>query len=218
MAIIRGLFSGKIRTFEPSGERTGIYKSAVAAAKVGKLGLEGDQQADKRYHGGLEKALHQFSRRAYETITTEFPSLHSAALPGSFGENLSSDSLNDTNVFIGDIYRIKNVVLQVSEPRKPCWKINRKFDTEQLSVFVEQQRITGWYYRVLEEGELHVGDEMRLEERFNEDASIAKFTRVMTQHRPAMEDINDLLACDGLSPLWNKRLLDRQQFLSNLEN
>lgn len=217
MAIIKGLFSGKIRTFEPGGERTGIYKDAQEAVTVSALGIDGDHQADKRYHGGVDKALHQFSENGYKTLLKYFPSLQNDLSPGSFGENLVSDDLNEANVFIGDIYRLNAVVLQVSEPRRPCWKINRKFSTENLSVFVEQQGITGWYYRVLEPGTIRTGETFSLEERINENASIARFTQIANEHRPTLDDLREILSLRGLSANWKKRLEKRLEFLACLK-
>ena len=217
MAIVAGLFSGKVRPFDPGGERTGIYKEARREVMITKLGIEGDQQADKRYHGGTEKAVHQFSAHGYKVLREEFSSLIDKLTPGSFGENLATDFMSDSNVFIGDTYRVNKVLLQVSEPRKPCWKINRKFDAENLSVFVEQHGITGWYYRVLEPGTVQLGDKMELEERVNEQASIARFTQISTQHRPSLDDVGQLIDVRGLSPAWKKRLEKRLVFLSQLK-
>lgn len=218
MVTINGLFSGKIRTFEPGGERTGIFKDSRDAVTVSSLGIEGDQQADRRYHGGLDKALHQFSAHAYDTLLTHFASLKDELRPGSFGENLATDVLSELNVFIGDIYRINDVLLQVSEPRRPCWKINRKFGTQNLSVFVEQRCITGWYYRVLEPGTIQLGDTVSLEERVNQHVTIARFTQIANEHRPALEDVREISAIRGLSLDWKKRLEKRLALLSNLKD
>ncbi len=218
MATINGLFSGTIRTFDPGGERTGIFKDSRDMVTVSSLGIEGDEQADRRYHGGVDKALHQFSEHAYETIANEFPSLRGELRPGSFGENLISDALNESSVFIGDIYRVNKVLLQVSEPRRPCWKINRKFRTENLSVFVEQRCVTGWYYRVLEPGTIRIGDALNLDQRFNEWASIARFTQIANEHRPALEEVREIAAFRGLSLSWKKRLEKRLEFLSRLKD
>jgi MOSC domain-containing protein YiiM len=214
MTTVKGLFAGKIQTFEPGGERTGIYKSLVEQAEISPLGLSGDAQADKRYHGGVDKAVHQFSARAYEVINLNFPALNQQTLPGSFGENLFTESMSDLDVFIGDVYRINDVVLQVSEPRRPCWKINSRFNQHGLSQFVEQQCVTGWYYRVIESGTIKLGDTVELEERFGDGVSVARFTRTVTQHRPALDELSVILACRGLSLAWQKRLADRLQFLS----
>ena len=152
MPHIQSLYAGKLRPLEPEGQETGIYKQSLESAEVNHEGILGDQQADRRYHGGPEKALHQYSLDAYLSMQQAYPQLEPLAIPGSMGENISSAYLNDRNVCIGDVYRMGAVLLQVSQPRTPCWKINHRFELEKLSLFIEQQRITGWYYRVLEPG------------------------------------------------------------------
>lgn len=198
---------------EPEGHRTGIFKDPVEEADVGKLGIVGDQQADRRYHGGPEKALHQFSVMAYEMIVSEYPQLAGIAIPGSMGENISSNHLADSNVCIGDCYRIGEVLVQVSQPRSPCWKINHRFSVNKLSLFVERQRITGWYYRVLETGHILSGDSIRLVERVNEGVSIDYFQQVYKQHRPELAELDKLIVCKGLNEEWRSRLSSRRKYL-----
>ena len=133
------------------------------------------------------------------------------------GENISSEQLKDTRLCIGDIYRMGKVLLQVSQPRTPCWKINHRFAIEKLSLFVEQQRITGWYYRVLEPGRLHVGDTIELLERPNGDISIDRFLDIRSQHRPSLPDLDALIHCKGLNEEWRVKLKKRKDFLAALD-
>jgi MOSC domain-containing protein YiiM len=170
--IVKALYRGRLRSLEPEGQRTGIYKDPIDVAEVTAEGIAGDQQADRRFHGGAEKALHQYAVSSYERIVESFPELQGTAVPGSIGENISSSGLTDAGVCIGDIYRMGPVLVQVSQPRSPCWKINHRFRVERLSRFIEQHRITGWYYRVLEPGVLTVGDDIALVERPNEAVSV----------------------------------------------
>ncbi|MEM7467035.1 MAG: MOSC domain-containing protein [Pseudomonadota bacterium] len=214
MAKIHGLYIGEITTFDAGGERTAIYKHLVESTAINSLGLRGDSQADPRFHGGPDKAVHQFAVSAYRTIHAAYPALIESAKPGSMGENLSVDDMSDESVFIGDIYKAGSVILQVSEPRRPCWKINRKFNEDKLSLFVESEAITGWYFRVLQAGQVAIGDAMLLEERSQSIWNIAGFTQLVTQHRPAIDALKDLVGCHGLSALWQKKLSDRIKFLS----
>ena len=208
-----GLYRGRLCFLAPEGQRTGIYKDSVASADVTAEGIVGDHQADRRFHGGPEKALHQYGQPSYEKIVSEFPELEGTAVPGSIGENISSPFLTDANVCIGDIYRLGGALVQVSQPRSPCWKINHKFGIQKLSLFIERQRITGWYYRVLEAGKIQVDDEIELVECLNDGASIAHFLDVTKQHRPDLEALDALIRCDGLNPEWVARLKDRRAYL-----
>ena len=118
------------------------------------LGLTDDVQADGRFHGGPEKALHQFALSSYEKISKRYPLLHKRVKPGIVGENLTASDMDDANVHIGDIYQLGEVKVQVSSPRIPCWKIAHKLDMPELDKFVAQKGISGWYYRVLEPGKI----------------------------------------------------------------
>lgn len=213
---VTALYRGRLRFLAPEGQRTGICKDPIESADVTEEGIVGDHQADRRFHGGPEKALHQYAQTSYEKIVTEFPELKGKAVPGSIGENISSPRLADANACIGDIYRLGSVLVQISQPRSPCWKINRKFGIEQLSLFIEQQRITGWYYRVLETGKIQVGDEIDLVERRNVGVSIEHFVKLAKQHRPDPGALDALIGCDGLNPEWKARLRDRREYLKTV--
>ena len=216
MAVIEGLYIGEISTLEPSGERTGMFKNPVSSVVIERDGLVGDHQADRRFHGGRDKAVHQFAQSAYTQIAEVFPRLTEQLCIGTMGENISSSELCDSNVLIGDIYRFGGVLLQVSEPRRPCWKINTKFNDEKLAAFIESEAISGWYYRVLERGSVFLGDEITLEDRDPSSFSIAAFTRTITQHRPTVAALKDLMGCCGISSSWKKKLRDRIKFLENV--
>ena len=213
---VEGLYVGQIKTLEPDGERSAIFKHPVDAVTISTGGIEGDAQADTRFHGGPDKAVHQFSQDSYRVICERYPLLSDSATYGSFGENLSATNMTDSNVHIGDIYHVGSTVLQVSEPRRPCWKINRKFGQEKLSVFVEQQCISGWYFRVLQDGEVRVGDAVSLQQRQPDSVSIAEFTSVITQHRPSLSKLDQLVAGRGLSELWRRKLQARRDYLTKL--
>lgn len=216
MSELLGLYAGTLRALEPEGQSTGIFKQPVEHADVTQLGIVGDHQADKRVHGGPEKALHQFARVSYDSIARQFPELGERAIPGTFGENLSSAELDDRSVCIGDTYRIGGIVVQVSQPRRPCWKINHRFDNRELSKFVERRQLTGWYYRVLEPGAIAIGDRIELLDRVNDDLTIAGFTRTINRHRPDTAELDKLIDARCLNAEWRGRLQQRRDYLANI--
>ena len=216
MNSITGLYSATIKFLKPDGDKTGIFKTPIETATLDKNGIVGDIQVDKRFHGGPEKALHQYALSSYPTIIDHFPHLEGIAIAGSIGENISSNNLEDSGVFIGDIYQIGHAVIQISQPRRPCWKINRKFDTDLLAKFIANHCITGWYYRILETGNIKVGDNIELVKRHQHSISINELTRLSLTHRPDLETLNKAIQSPGLNQQWQSNLKDRFDYLQNL--
>lgn len=208
------IFAGGMDFLEPEGQRSGIFKQRISgSARVETHGIVGDEHADSRVHGGPEKAVHQYAAENYMRLAQAFPRSASALVPGSLGENLSAHHLSERNVHIGDIFQVGSAVLQVSQPRSPCWKISHRFGVERMSMHVAQERITGWYYRVVEPGFVRPGDEMVLLERQTDRFSIDQFWRVQSSHRPSLNDLQELSAIPGLAEDWKRRLGDRLKWL-----
>lgn len=203
---ILNLYSGRLRPFGPRGKNSGIFKSPVDKVQVDKNGMVTDVQADSRFHGGPEKALHQYALSSYEAIIKRHPLLHKKALPGSIGENISSNVMNDNNVCIGDIYQMGDVKVQVSSPRIPCWKISHKLETNDLDKFIQKTCITGWYYRVQTEGELKIGDNIELLERPNPELTVKSFMQVVNGLVDDTNSIKQAANATGLDPEWKQRL------------
>lgn len=147
------------RTVPWKGERvrTGIYKVPVARrVRVHAVGLDGDEQADLRVHGGPLKAVYAYPSEHYAFWLGQLPG---APLPwGAFGENLTVSDLSESRVRVGDAFRIGSAVLAATKPRFPCYKLGIRFGREDMiDRFLESGR-TGFYLRMLEEGELGAGD------------------------------------------------------------
>ena len=176
-------------------------------------GIVGDQQADRRWHGGAGKALHQFAQASYAKIAARFPELRGVAVPGSLGENLSCPALDETTVCIGDRWRFGTVEAVVCQPRNPCTKIDARYDLPGVATFIAKQRITGWYLRVAVPGEARVGDAMTLVERPNPECSIARLLAVDANRSATEEELTALRDCAGLDPDWRRRLNERVGFL-----
>lgn len=170
---VEGLYVGQPKPIGPQDTPTGIFKEAVESAFLSKMGLEGDMQVDRRVHGGPEKALYQFPAQNYDALKKALPHLEDQFIPGSIGENISSDSVDDQVVHIGDTIRIGDALVQVSQPRRPCWKVNHKYGNGHMAPLLMSQAISGWYYRVLEDGLIEVGDDFELVERLDDSIPVA---------------------------------------------
>jgi MOSC domain-containing protein YiiM len=156
---------------------TGIFKKPVAGpVMVRTLDLDGDRQADLSVHGGPYKAVYAYPSEHYEFWRKEFPEME---LPwGQFGENLTTQGLSEKDTHIGDVLRIGEATLQVTQPRVPCFKLAAKFQREDILKRFLQSGRSGFYFSVLAEGLVAAGDEI---ERIQED-----------ENRIAVSDINRL--------------------------
>lgn len=202
---IIGLYSGKLSHIGPRHSPTGIYKWPIERVLVNASGIVGDVQADKRFHGGPQKALHQFALSSYEKIIKRFPLLHTKALPGSMGENLCATDMHDANVCIGDIYQVGSCLLQVSAPRIPCSKIDQKFKQTDMNILIRHRRLTGWYYRVLEQGQICLHDDIVLLDRLNPQISIDAIMNTLDAQAGALP-LELAINASGLDPQWQHKL------------
>ena len=211
---ISGPYIGGITRLAPEGQSTGIFKQAARSPlQLTREGFSGDVQADRRVHGGPEKAVHHYAAENYAPLAVAFPAAAGTLVPGGLGENVSSSGWTESNVCIGDVFRLGRALVQVSQPRSPCWKINNKFGEPGMSRFIAEQGLTGWYYRVVEEGEVAPGDGFELLERPAPDVSLARLWRVGLTHRPAIDELTELIATPGLNPGWVGKLAERRGWL-----
>lgn len=145
---------------------TGIHKKPVQGpVQVGKLGLDGDEQADLTVHGGLNKAVYAYPSEHYAFWATQRLAAlkRDEPLPhGSMGENLTLQGLLESDVWIGDRLEIGNVILEVTDPRQPCYKFNAKMGYAYAAKQMLQAGFSGFYLRVIETGTLAAGDAVRL--------------------------------------------------------
>jgi MOSC domain-containing protein YiiM len=201
-----GLYLGKLTSIGEKRSLTGIFKQSMPMVSVDELGIIGDIQADKRFHGGPEKALHQYALSSYEKIIKRYPLLHKQAKSGMIGENLSVTDMNERNVCIGDIYKVGSAILQVSSPRIPCWKINAKFKQPDLYQFIGLHRLNGWYYRVLQAGDIALNDAFILKQRPNANVTVDIMLKVINSEAQLVEVVINAV---GLDPEWQKRLQEK---------
>ena len=209
------LFTGTIRPLPPEGQPTGMFKSPVDRATVTKLGLVGDHHADKRVHGGPEKAVHLFTQDTYALLSERRPQLAPQLVPGVLGENLSTRGLTEEDVCVGDIFELGSAKLQISQPRSPCWKIDHRLGTSDMVDTLNGLACPGWYFRVLEEGEIAVGDELRLVERVS-TWTLKQLLVLLNEHRPDPADLHAIAEAPGLTENWRRKYVGRAKWLQGL--
>ncbi|MFA7269124.1 MAG: MOSC domain-containing protein [Sterolibacterium sp.] len=204
------IFIGDIRLLPSDSKPTGIFKSKLQMpAWLGCDGIAGDAQADRRVHGGPEKAVHQYPAAHYPRLAEVFPEAGSLLVPGSIGENLSMPGWDETNVCIGDTFRLGDAVIQISQPRTPCWKIDSRYGVEGMARFIEAEGLTGWYFRVIEAGIVGPGSEFSLIERLSAEATVSGLLALWRKQRPAPEELECFAETPALSPNWVNKLRDR---------
>jgi MOSC domain-containing protein YiiM len=165
---------------------TGIFKKPVTErVRVSYLNLEGDRQADLTVHGGEEKAVYAYPLEHYTYWQRELPD---ETLPwGSFGENLTIEGLSETNVNIGDRFRIGTTELMVTQPRFPCFKLNLKFGRDDMVKRFLNSRLSGIYFSVVQEGEVGVSDAIELVRRDENNITVADIVQIYV--REANDDL-----------------------------
>ena len=210
-AIIQSIQAGKIRSYRDSDGKT--WESAidkfpvVGPVEVQTHGLVGDQQADLKHHGGIDKAVLAYSCDHFAQWQTEFPDW--SVVAGCFGENLTIARQTEADVYIGDIFQIGSCQLQVSQPRQPCWKLARKNGIDKLAVRVQQLGWTGWYFRVLRTGVIQAGDSIELINRTDGNVSIQRANEIMYAKPRNPADDLALAKCPQLSIAWQEDLKKR---------
>ncbi|HEV7322694.1 MAG TPA: MOSC domain-containing protein [Ensifer sp.] len=206
------LLVGTLSPIDERGTLSGIDKRpAIGPVHLGATGLSGDQQGDLKRHGGIDKAVHHYPRDHYRAWADEIGFLALLEQPGAFGENMSVSGLTERDVAVGDRFRLGGALLEVSQGRQPCWKLNRRFGLADMARRVQQSGRTGWYYRVIEEGVVSAGDVMQRVERRHPEWTIARlwhYLYVDTLNRDALAEIAGL---DILPSSWRDYAAKRLQ-------
>jgi len=155
------LLTGTPQPFRGEGETSAIAKTPIdRSLMLGFDGLEGNRIADSLHHGGPDKAVHLYPVEHYAFWRDQYPDVSLLEQPGAFGENFSCERMVETQLCLGDIFRVGEALIECSHARQPCWKLNHRFGKSDVMKTMIQSGKSGSYFRVLEEGRVKVGDEM----------------------------------------------------------
>lgn len=184
---------------------TGFFKETVfSPVWVGTTNLAGDGQADLRVHGGPDKAINVYPFEHYAFWLAE---LDCKELPnGAFGENFTVTGILETKACIGDIFELGDALVQISQPRQPCWKLSRRWRVQDLVARVVRTGKTGWYFRVLREGNIQAGAALALVERPYPEWTVATANNVMLHRKENYMAAQALADCPALSSSWKATL------------
>lgn len=195
--------SGKIKAL--GKEQSAIFKTPLEGLiYVSETGIQGDQH-QYASHGGIHRAVHQYSQTNYPKWQKEHPDRAHMFQEGAFGENLISSTMDEENVCIGDLFRIgeePGVILEVSEPRNPCYKLNIRLQWSNALKRIQRTGRVGWNMRVPRPGHIKVGDSMTLIERPHPRWSVMNVQRVLHGRSVDPGLIEELSEIEQLSPYF----------------
>ncbi|MBE3606687.1 MOSC domain-containing protein [Campylobacter sp. RM13119] len=227
MAILKALLIGGVKDygFELAKDtlnkpwKTAMFKVAqVGEVEASELGFVGDSVADRKHHGGVKKAIFANS---YENYAEWEKFLEFKNLPfGAMGENLTISGLDENSVCVGDIHQIGTLVLRVTQPRKPCFKLSKRWLNEDMASEIFKTGRTGWYYEVLKAGSCKAGDEIRVVKAQN-SLSIMQINRLFYAPNENLELMERFLALEVLPSTWHddiKRRMDGVYDTSYMRN
>jgi len=191
---------------------TGIFKEPVKGpVMLRTLNLDGDGQADLTVHGGATKAVYAYPSEHYAFWRTEFPDID---LPfGMFVENFTTEGLLENAIYVGDRFRIGAAEVMVSEPRMPCYKLGIKFGRADIIKRFLASRRTGFYFGVIEEGIVGVGDSIELIGREQQKVSVADVTRLYAFDKDDLKTMRRAIEVKALPESWKgyfQHQLDKQ--------
>lgn len=203
---------GRVATHPiPDAEEAGaVFTSAIGKrpvtgpVRLGQLGLDGDEVADTRVHGGPDQALLAYTSDHYPLWSAEWG--RDGLSPGSFGENLTVEDADESSVCVGDRWTIGTVVLEVSKPRSPCNTLASYHGRPGLITRVRETGRSGWYLRVIVEGELEAGGEILRSARPYPDLSVRRVALAMANRHRDRDEAMRLVGCSALAQDWRLRL------------
>ena len=209
-AEILALFVGKTANRWPGKEPSAIGKlQATDELRLDWDGFVEDQQADLEFHGGPEKALHHYAADHMDHWREAFPDADHNFIPGCFGENISTVGLHENNLCLGDILTLGSAKVQICQGRQPCWKLNAHTGIDAMGAAFRRTARVGWYYRVLETGQVKAGDTIRLVERPCPDWSVEKVTKARFDPKLSPDTAREIADLPVISQAWRDDFLKK---------
>ncbi|WP_332694973.1 MOSC domain-containing protein [Halalkalibacter lacteus] len=204
---IISLNRGWSKNIADEGEKqimSAIHKHPVseAALYLSKTNLEGDEQADLINHGGVDKAVCVYPLEHYSYWEKKFGFAFSI---GAFGENITLSGVPESKAFIGDMWKWGEAIVQVSQPRRPCFKVAKRHGIRQLPLYIQETGFSGYYLRVLKEGNVSAKDPLILLNRIT-DVSIEYVNRITFYDKENRDEIEKLQNLKELSEAWKASL------------
>ncbi|MED3181331.1 MOSC domain-containing protein [Bacillus thuringiensis] len=181
---------------------TGINKKQVKEpVYLSFVKFNGDGQADLVHHGGVDKAVCVYTDDHYPYWEKE---LNQDLVYGAFGENITVSGMREEDVCIGDTFELGEAIVQVTQPRQPCFKLAKKYNIPKLPLYFQETGYTGFYFRVLKEGWVSAVDTLKRLQSDPKGVSVAFANRIMHKEKQNIEGIKRILEVNALSSSWRK--------------
>ena len=199
---------GKEVPYKGKTVATGIFKEPVnGRVMLRVLNLDGDRQVDLKGHGGPYKAVCVYSIEQYQQWEKELG--RDDFRHGQFGENFTVDGMPDDKTHVGDVFRVGNSLVQVTQPRVPCYRLGIKMGSPEFPKKFLQSNRVGFYMRVLQEGEVGAGDSIELVETDPQQITVEAMNRLLYFDPENVEDATRALGIAALSPGWRGSFEER---------
>lgn len=200
---ILSLRIGGLAPLGPRAVPSGIDKSEAAGAlNLTETGFLGDMQGDTAKHGGPEKAVHHYPFEHYAEWRNAMGEHARLSSPGAFGENIATIGLTEADMAIGDVFRLGSAVVEVSQGRQPCWRLNERFACRTMARDVQESGRTGWYYRVMQTGTVSPGDHLELLDRPSPDWTISRIWRAFYVNTLDRAELSAIAGLERLASGW----------------
>ncbi|MDA2189311.1 MOSC domain-containing protein [Bacillus cereus] len=181
---------------------TGINKKQVKEpVYLSFVKFNGDGQADLVHHGGVDKAVCVYTGDHYPYWKKE---LNQDFVYGAFGENITVCGMREEDVCIGDTFELGQAIVQVTQPRQPCFKLAKKYNIPKLPLYFQETGYTGFYFRVLKEGWVSSVDTLKKLQSDPKGVSVAFANRIMHKEKQNIEGVKRILEVNALSNSWRK--------------
>jgi MOSC domain-containing protein YiiM len=206
---IEAVCTGTARPFNGAETSAIIKRPREGTVQVLEDGLAPDEQADRSVHGGPEMALHLYPLDHHAWWRERLGDHPALDEPGGFGSNLAVRSLTEDMVHIGDQFRLGTALIAISQPRQPCWKIEHRFAHKGMVAAIVRTGRCGWYFRVLEAGEVAAGDLMERIALGEAAWSVARVFNALVAGKATREELAELAELATLTPRLREKAAAR---------
>jgi MOSC domain-containing protein YiiM len=206
---IAAVCTGTARPFNGAETSAIAKRPREGTVQVLSEGLSPDEQADRRVHGGPEMALHLYPQGHHDWWRGQIGDHPALDEPGGFGSNLAVTGLTEEMVHIGDRFRLGSALIEVSQPRQPCWKIEHRFGHKGMVASIIKTGRCGWYFRVIETGDVTAGDALERIAIGAEDWSVTRVFKALVAGKATPAELAELAVLAPLSPKLRERAAGR---------